>query len=70
MKNGKVFSAEGVKKKKYCYDLALKWDFLLFTKGDNFYDFLFAFLEDKALLKFGSTLEGKNLLLGEQILSF
>ena len=37
----------------------------MFTKGDNFCDFLFA-----CSFKIGSTLNGKNLLLGEQILSF
>ena len=40
-----------------------------FAKGNNFYDFLFAFLEDEALSKKGSTLKRENLLLGEQVLS-
>ena len=42
----------------------------IFMKGDNFSDFLFALLAEEALPKKGSTLEGKNLLLKEQILSF
>ena len=37
----------------------------IFTKGSNFCDFLFAFLDNRK----GSTLKGKNLLLEEQILS-
>ena len=40
-----------------------------FNKGENFFDFLFGFLHTNLFWK-GSTLKGKNLLLGEQILSF
>lgn len=40
---------------------------IIFTKGDNFYDFLFAFLGDKAIPKMGVTIKGK---IQEQILSF
>ena len=43
--------------------------FLIYAKGNNFWDFMVASL-DEALLKRGSTLKGKNLLLEEQILSF
>ena len=35
-----------------------------FYEGDNFCDFLFASLQEKAF-SMGSTLEGKNLLQGE-----
>ena len=41
----------------------------IFLKGDNFCDFLFAFLVMKPSHK-GSSLKGKNLLLVEQIRSF
>ena len=34
---------------------------IIFNKGDNFFDFLIAFLHNKSLGK-GSTLKGKNLL--------
>ena len=37
---------------------------------NNFYDFLFVFLDDSAFQKKRSTLKGKNLLPREQILSF
>ena len=40
-----------------------------FAKGNNFRDFLFAYLEDEVFQK-GSTHKGKNLLQWEQILSF
>ena len=45
-------------------------DFLQFFKGDNFCDFLFAFLHTQFSSEKGSTLKGKNLLPREQILSF
>ena len=41
----------------------------MFSKGDNFCDFLFTELEDEVFPKLGPTLKGKNLLLWEQILS-
>ena len=41
----------------------------IFTKVENFCDIVSVFLDDKVFPK-GSTLKGKNLLLGEQILSF
>ena len=41
----------------------------LFSKESNYHDFLFASLGNKTLQK-GFTLDGKNLLLVEQILSF
>ena len=41
----------------------------MLSKGDNFCDFLFAYLEDEVFQK-GSTLKGKNLLQWEQIFSF
>ena len=40
-----------------CVDLTA-----IFHKGDNFCDFLFVLLQPNALLKKGSTLQGKNLL--------
>ena len=43
----------------------------MFSKGDNFYDFLCAHLEDKVFPKLiESTIKGKNLLQWEQILFF
>ena len=39
----------------------------MFSKGDNFHDFLFVDLEDYRYPKMGSTLKEKNLLLEEQI---
>ena len=42
----------------------------ILSKEDGFHDFLLTSLDDVALLKKGSTLKGKNLLLQEQILSF
>ena len=44
--------------------------FSIVTKGNNFHDFLFAFLDDVAFKTPWSTLKGKNLLLLEQILFF
>ena len=41
---------------------------IIFTKRNNFYDFLFALLEQCSPFKIGSALKGKNLLLREQIL--
>ena len=41
----------------------------ILAKGNNVYDFLFACLHDSPS-KMGSTVKRKNLLLGEQILSF
>ena len=41
----------------------------IFTKGDNFHNFLFDFV-GSLFIKIGSTLNGKNLLLEERILSF
>ena len=41
---------------------------IIFTKGNNFCDVLFAYLADIAFV--GFTLKGKNLLLLEQIHSF
>ena len=43
--------------------------FAIFSKRDNFCDFLFAYLEGKDF-KMGYALKGKNLLCREQILSF
>ena len=43
--------------------------FLPFVPDDNFFDFLFAFLEE-CFSKMWSTLKDKNFLLEEQILSF
>ena len=40
-----------------------------FSKGNNFYDFLFTFLDNKSFAE-GSAVKGKNLLLLEQIHSF
>ena len=40
-----------------------------FSKKDNVCDFLVSFLGDEVLSKRGSTVEGKKLLLHEQILS-
>ena len=40
------------------------------SKGDNFYDFLFAYLENKVFRKWRLLLKEKNLLPGEQIFSF
>ena len=40
----------------------------MFSKEDNFRDFLFAYLEDEAS-QMGSNQKGKNLLQWEQILS-
>ena len=42
----------------------------IITKGNKYCDFLIISLENEALQKKKSTLEGKNLLQGEQILSF
>ena len=59
-----------------CFDLrcmsTTPWFSIIFTKGNNFCDFLFAFIDNAALSKYliGSTLKGKNLLLWEQILFF
>ena len=44
--------------------------FLSLLKGDNFRGFLFCFLGHCSHSKFGPTLNAKNLLLEEQILSF
>ena len=41
-----------------------KYTAIIFTKGNYFCDFLFAFLDKAALSKIGSTLHWKNLLLG------
>ena len=41
-----------------------------FNRENVFYDFLFAPPDDKTILKRGLLLKRKNLLLGEQILSF
>ena len=46
---------------------------VMFSKGANFHDFLFAYLYDEVLQKWGILLKerkGKNLLLWEQILVF
>ena len=40
----------------------------MFSKRDNFCDFLFVYLENEVSPKIGSTLKEKNLLLREQIL--
>ena len=39
-------------------------------KGRNLCDFLIAFSKKRSLLKMGSAVKGKNLLLQEQILSY
>ena len=52
-----------------CMDTSLCFS-EIFAKGNN-YEFLFAFLKNVAFVtEIGSTLKGKNLLLGEQIPSF
>ena len=42
----------------------------LLTKGDNICDLLFLYLLKKRLFQQGSTLEGKNLNIWQQIFSF
>ena len=39
---------------------------IIFTTDNNFNDFLFASLDNKALQKWGSSLTGKNLLIGSK----
>ena len=41
----------------------------MFSKGDNFHDFLFAYMENENF-KMGSILKRKNTFQGEQILAF
>ena len=43
--------------------------FYHFHKGDNFYDFLFAFLQTKSFLKRGLLLQGKQIPFFRSILS-
>ena len=71
----KIFSLNKTKQKKtkrtsFKVNWYLPCFSAIFSKGDNFCVFLFASLDDEAFLKLGSTLKGKNLLLGEQILPF
>ena len=40
----------------------------IFPKGDNFCDFLYASMDDKALFQNGSTLKGMNLLKGSKFI--
>ena len=44
--------------------------YVVFSKGKQFYELPVGFPGGRNLFKMGSTLKGKNLLLGEQILSF
>ena len=77
--NGLLYSLNQLALKKLSLVSILLWGspsiffyvffFFIFFKKDSFCDILFAFLDDKTLLK-GSTVKGKNLLLQEQILCF